>query len=110
MSDAENGHRKALKAAEAETQTLHEYWRQSLGGYLVGAPESRTIEAHAQWLSDCTVGLASEMDTARAIIAAIAKWKADATVAQTLGIAEPSVLTYLPAGLSALQAEQGACL
>ncbi|WP_438852747.1 hypothetical protein [Brevundimonas nasdae] len=96
MSDLENAHRRSLKAAQAQTQLHIDYWRGSLGRYLTGTPSGRTVEDHAQWLSDCTAGLTSEMDTARAIIAAVEKWHADATVARTIGVPEPSVLPYLP--------------
>lgn len=96
MSDLENSHRRSLKEAQGQTQLYADYWRGSLGRYLTGTPSGRTHEDHAQWLSDCTAGLTSEMDTARAIIAAVEKWHADATVARTIGVPEPSVLPYLP--------------
>ncbi|VDC51406.1 hypothetical protein [Brevundimonas mediterranea] len=96
MSDLENSHLRSLKAAQDQTQLYIDYWKGSLGRYLTGAPSGRTHEEFAQWLSDCTAGLTVEMDTARAIKAAVEKWHADATVARTIGVPEPSVLPYLP--------------
>jgi|GEM_PF-1667305 hypothetical protein len=96
MSDAERSYEKALKAAHDATRLYADYWRGSLRRYLLGSPKGRTHEAHAQWLSDCTTDLVVDMDTARAIIAGVEKWRAAATVARTLGVAEPSVLPYLP--------------
>ena len=105
MSDAENSYRKSLKERDEIIHTYHDYWRKSLGPYLIGRPTDSTNQSHAQWLSDCTMGLTAEMDTARAIIAAVVKWRADAVVARTLGVPEPSVMPYLPDGIAALKAE-----
>ena len=96
MSDAENSYRKAVKAAEADTQRYADYWRRSLGRHLHGSPKARTHEAFAQWLSDWTTNMAEDVDTARAIISGIQKWQADAAVARTIGVPEPAVTSYLP--------------
>ena len=96
MSDLENSHRKSLKAAEDTIQLYADYWRRSLGHHLHGSPKGRSHEAFAQWLSDWTSNVVGDVDTARKIIAGVQKWQADAKVARTLGVPEPSVLTYLP--------------
>lgn len=96
MSDIENAHRRSMDEAQATIRLFSEYWRQALGPYLLGSPKERTHESFAQWLSDCTCNLRADVDDARAIIAAVDRWKSGATVARTLGVPEPSITTYLP--------------
>lgn len=106
MSDLENSHRRALNEAHEATRTYSDYWRGCLGHYLKGQPEERTHKSIAQWLSDCTSNLMCDVDDARKIMAAFEKWKADAQVARTIGVPEPSFSAYI-AGLKSTAAKQG---
>lgn len=97
MSDLENARRRALNEAREATQTYSDYWRGCLGSYLRGQPEERTHQSIARWLSDCTSNLICDVDDARKIMAAFEKWKADAQVARTIGVPEPSFTAYIDA-------------
>jgi hypothetical protein len=91
VSDIENSHRRSLAAAHAETEACFASWRRALGRHI--ANKRHLIDA----LVMGTQAVVAEIDQARAITAAVEKWKAEAAVARTLGVPEPSILDYLPA-------------
>ena len=90
MSDAENGFRKAIAAEQANTAMYVDAWRRELGAHI--APKHHLIDA----LVLGTRTVVAEVKAATATNQGVAKWKADAAVARTLGVPEPSILNYLP--------------
>lgn len=78
--------RQVAKDAEADADMYAKAWQRELGPWM--GPKRHHIDA-------CVVGT-QRLRAAVAWTEGLKRWKADATLARTLGMPEPSLIDYLP--------------